>query len=147
MKKENLVRIRMESRSVNEAFARSVAGAYLMPFDPTLEELGDVKTAVSEAITNCIIHGYDNEVKKIRIDCRTVNRDLHVWVTDEGKGIEDVKKAMEPMYTTRPELERSGMGFAFMEAFMDEVRVESKIGCGTSVYMRKNIGKQNCPYD
>ncbi len=147
MEQKNEMSIIFDSRSCNEGFARVAVAAFCTQLNPTLEEVSDVKTAVSEAITNCIIHGYDNEVKKIRIDCRTVNRDLHVWVTDEGKGIEDVKKAMEPMYTTRPELERSGMGFAFMEAFMDEVRVESKIGCGTSVYMRKNIGKQNCPYD
>ena len=147
MEQKNEMSITFDSRSCNEGFARVAVAAFCTQLNPTLEEVADIKTAVSEAITNSIIHGYDHKVRKIRIDCCTQNRDLHVWVVDEGKGIEDIKKAMEPMYTTRPELDRSGMGFAFMEAFMDEVRVESKLGQGTTVYMRKNIGKQNGPYE
>ena len=147
MEQKNEMSITFDSRSCNEGFARVAVAAFCTQLNPTLEEVADIKTAVSEAITNSIIHGYDHEVRKIRIDCCTQNRDLHVWVVDDGKGIEDIKKAMEPMYTTRPELDRSGMGFAFMEAFMDEVRVESKLGQGTTVYMRKNIGKQNGPYE
>ncbi len=147
MEQKNEMSITFDSRSCNEGFARVAVAAFCTQLNPTLEEVADIKTAVSEAITNSIIHGYDHAVRKIRIDCRTENRDLHVWVADEGKGIADIKKAMEPMYTTRPELDRSGMGFAFMEAFMDEIRVESKVGRGTTVYMRKNIGKQNGPYE
>ena len=114
--------------------------------NPTLEEVADIKTAVSEAITNSIIHGYDNQVKKIRIECRTEDKTLFVTVSDEGRGIPDVEKAMEPMFTTRPELDRSGMGFAFMEAFMDDVQVESEVGKGTIVRMRKTIGSQKSPF-
>lgn len=147
MEQKNEMSITFDSRSCNEGFARVAVAAFCTQLNPTLEEVADIKTAVSEAITNSIIHGYDHAIRKIRIDCCTQNRDLHVWVVDEGKGIADIKKAMEPMYTTRPELDRSGMGFAFMEAFMDEIRVESEIGRGTTVYMRKNIGKQNGPYE
>ena len=146
MEQKNEMSITFDSRSCNEGFARVAVAAFCTQLNPTLEEVADIKTAVSEAITNSIIHGYDHEVKKIRIDCKTENRNLHVWVVDEGKGIVDIKKAMEPMYTTRPELDRSGMGFAFMEAFMDEISVESKPGQGTTVYMRKHIGKQNGLY-
>ena len=96
-----------------------------------------MKTALSEAITNAIIHGYENEVKKIRVDCRTVGRDLYVTVSDEGRGDRNAKQAMEPLFTTKPELDRSGMGFAFMEAFMDEVVVVSQAGAGTEVHMKK----------
>ena len=120
--------------------------AFCTQLNPTLEEVADIKTAVSEAITNSIIHGYDNQVKKIWIECRTENKTLFVTVRDEGRGIADVKKAMEPMFTTRPDLDRSGMGFAFMEAFMDEVQVESAVGKGTIVRMKKTIGSQKSPF-
>lgn len=132
--------ITFDSRSCNEGFARVAVAAFCTQLNPTLEEVADVKTALSEAITNSIIHGYDNQVRKIRVDCRTVGRDLYVTVIDHGKGIPDVKKAMEPMFTTKPELDRSGMGFAFMEAFMDEVIVVSQVGVGTEVHMKKRIG-------
>lgn len=146
MEQNNEMTIIFDSRSCNEGFARVAVAAFCTQLNPTLEEVADIKTAVSEAITNCIIHGYDNQVKKIRIDCRTEQKDLHVTVTDEGKGIPDVKKAMEPMFTTSPQLDRSGMGFAFMEAFMDEVLVESEVGKGTVVHMRKTIGSQQNPF-
>ena len=120
--------------------------AFCTQLNPTLEEVADIKTAVSEAITNSIIHGYDNQVKKIRIECRTEEKTLYVTVSDEGRGIPDVQKAMEPMFTTRPELDRSGMGFAFMEAFMDEIQVESQVGKGTVVRMKKTIGSQKSPF-
>ena len=120
----------MTARSSNESFARVAVAAFTTQLNPTLEEVADIKTAVSEAITNAIIHGYDNQVRKIRIRCQVSERTLYVQVEDDGKGIADVKKAMEPMYTTRPDLDRSGMGFAFMEAFMDQVEVESKSGRG-----------------
>ncbi len=146
MDQRNEMSIIFDSRSCNEGFVRVAVAAFCTQLNPTVEEVADIKTAVSEAITNAIIHGYNNEVKKIRIDCRTEERDLHIWVIDEGVGIADIKKAMEPMYTTRPELDRSGMGFAFMEAFMNEVHVESVLGSGTTVYMRKTIGKANDLY-
>lgn len=109
--------------------------------NPTVEEVSDVKTAVSEAVTNAIIHGYESEVHNIYIRCRTEGKTLYLEIEDEGKGIEDVKQAMEPLFTTKPELERSGMGFSFMEAFMDKLEVESVPGKGTTVKMEKTIGK------
>lgn len=139
MEQNNEMTIIFDSRSCNEGFARVAVAAFCTQLNPTLEEVADIKTAISEAITNAIIHGYDNQVKKITITCRTENRILYVAVKDEGKGIPDIAKAMEPMFTTRPELERSGMGFAFMEAFMDELEVESAPGKGTKVCMRKTI--------
>ena len=135
-----------DSRSCNEGFARVAVAAFCTQLNPTLEEVADIKTAVSEAITNSIIHGYDNQVKKIRIECRTEEKTLYVTVSDEGRGIPDVQKAMELMFTTRPELDRSGMGFAFMEAFMDEIQVESQVGKGTVVRMKKTIGSQKSPF-
>ncbi len=140
MENTNEMSITFDSRSCNEGFARVAVAAFCTQLNPTLEEVADVKTALSEAITNSIIHGYDNQVHKIRVDCKTVGRDLYVTVIDHGKGIPDVKKAMEPMFTTKPELDRSGMGFAFMEAFMDEVAVVSQVGVGTEVHMKKRIG-------
>ena len=106
-----------------------------------MEELEDVKTAVSEAVTNAVIHGYSDEIGIIYIEARIEGEELIISVRDEGKGILDVEKAMEPMYTTDTTGERSGMGFSFMEAFMDEVEVESKVGCGTCVTMKKRIGR------
>lgn len=141
MENNNEMTIIFDSRSCNEGFVRVAVAAFCTQLNPTLEEVADIKTAVSEAVTNAIIHGYNQEVKKIRVDCRTEKKDFYVTVTDEGKGIEDVAKAMEPLFTTCPQMERSGMGFAFMEAFMDEVVVESVVGEGTTVTMRKRIGK------
>ncbi len=131
----------MESRSCNEQFARVVVAVFLSRLDPTVEELDDVKTAVSEAVTNCIIHGYAGEDGIIRVEAAIEGRTATVRVIDHGVGIEDVKKAMEPMYTSRPEEERSGMGFSFMEAFMDELSVESAPGKGTVVTMKKTFGR------
>ena len=145
MEQKNEMMITFDSRSSNESFARVAVAAFTTQLNPTLEEVADIKTAVSEAITNAIIHGYDNQVKKIRIRCRVSDRTLYVEVEDDGKGIADVKKAMEPMYTTRPDLDRSGMGFAFMEAFMDQVEVESEAGVGTIVRMKKTIGQTQQP--
>lgn len=146
MEHNNEMTIIFDSRSCNEGFARVAVAAFCTQLNPTLEEVADIKTAVSEAITNSIIHGYDNQVKKIRIECRTEEKTLYVTVSDEGRGIPDVQKAMEPMFTTRPELDRSGMGFAFMEAFMDEIQVESQVGKGTVVRMKKAIGSQKSPF-
>jgi stage II sporulation protein AB (anti-sigma F factor) len=107
-----------------------------------VEEVSDVKTAVSEAVTNAIIHGYDNQICKVSIRCSVRGKELMVEVRDTGKGIENIKQAMTPMYTSKPELERSGMGFSFMEAFMDNVHVISEPGEGTRVIMKKSIGKE-----
>ena len=127
--------------SENEQFARMVISAFIMRLDPTLEEMADVKTAVSEAVTNSIIHGYPGRDGKIEIYCRIEERIVYIEVIDFGVGIEDIEKAMEPMYTTRAESDRSGMGFAFMEAFMDELRVESELGKGTHIFMKKILGE------
>ena len=141
MTHENQMELVFDSRSVNEGFARVSVAAFLTQLNPTLEEVADVKTAVSEAVTNAIIHGYEKEVEKIWIRCSLLEQTLYIEVEDKGRGIEDVSKAMEPLFTTKPEMERSGMGFSFMEAFMDEIRVESEIGKGTVVKMQKTIGK------
>ncbi len=128
------------SKSHNERFSRTVVAAFAARLDPTLEELSDLKTAVSEAVTNAIIHAYSDEQGKIELRAELSGRDVIIEIRDYGVGIPDVKKAMEPTYTTRPEWERSGMGFAFMEAFTDELRVDSAPGEGTRIRMKKRIG-------
>ena len=137
MENTNEMTIVFDSRPVNEGMARIAAASFCTQLNPTLEEVADLKTAVSE--TNCIIHGYEGEIHKIRMDLKLKGREIFVDITDQGVGISDVKKAMEPLYTTKPEKERSGMGFTFMEAFMDEVTVDSEVGVGTSVHMKKTI--------
>lgn len=139
MEHTNEMTLIFDSRPVNEGLARVTAASFLTQLNPTLEEVADVKTAVSEAVTNCIIHGYEGEVHKIRMDLKLAGGDLFVDITDHGTGIADVKKAMEPLYTTKPDKDRSGMGFTFMEAFMDEITVESTPGKGTCVRMKKTI--------
>ena len=139
MENTNEMTLIFDSRPVNEGLARVAAGSFLTQLNPTLEEVADVKTAVSEAVTNCIIHGYEGEVHKIQMDLRLRDNDLFVDISDHGIGIEDVEKAMEPLFTSKPDKERSGMGFTFMEAFMDEITVESVMGKGTTVRMRKTI--------
>ena len=141
MENTNEMTIIFDSYSSNEAFARVAVAAFMTSLNPTVEEVSDVKTAVSEAVTNAIIHGYEGEVHNICIRCRTKEQTLFVEIEDFGKGIEDVEKAMEPLFTTKPEEERSGMGFSFMEAFMDDLRVASAPGKGTTVLMRKKIGE------
>ena len=115
--------------------------AFLSQMNPTLEEVADVKTALSEAVTNCVVHAYEGKVEKITVECMIRGQELTVLVEDKGCGIADVRQAMEPLFTTKPDSERCGMGFAFMEAFMDSVEVESKPGEGTKVEMRKKIGR------
>ena len=137
----NEMEIRFDSRSENEGFARVSVASFLTQLNPTVEEVADVKTAVSEAVTNAIIHGYEQRVETVRIHCSIENQLFTVEISDRGKGIANVEKAMEPMFTTKPEDDRSGMGFSFMEAFMDTVEVESKAGEGTHVKMTKTIGK------
>lgn len=137
---KNEMTLAFDSISENEGFARVAVAAFVTQLNPTLEEVADIKTAVSEAVTNAIIHGYPTEVHTIVVRARLDEKNVELWVMDEGVGIADVRKAMEPLYTSRPELERSGMGFMFMEAFMDQVQVESTPGMGTTVYMKKQIG-------
>ncbi|MDO5338427.1 MAG: anti-sigma F factor [Eubacteriales bacterium] len=141
MEGTNELVLTFDSRPCNEGMVRVAVAAFCTQLNPTLEEVSDVKTAVSEAVTNAIIHGYEGKIHKITVRCVVEKRSLMVEVRDNGIGISDIKKAMEPMFTTKPEQERSGMGFTFMEAFMDEVSVESKPGEGTVVYMRKTIGR------
>ena len=139
MENTNEMTIIFDSRPTNEALARVAVASFCTQLNPTLEEVSDLKTAVSEAVTNCIIHGYEGEVHKIQVDCRLSGQELTVDVIDHGVGIADIQKAMEPMFTTKPDKDRSGMGFTFMEAFMDEVLVESEVGRGTPVHMKKII--------
>ena len=140
MEKQNEMQIVFDARSENEGFARMAVAAFISPLNPTIDELADVKTAVSEAVTNCILHGYRQGSGKIFLECTVIGSTVTIGITDEGVGIINIKQAMEPMFTTRPELERSGMGFAFMEAFMDDVQVYSSPGKGTRVVMKRRIG-------
>ena len=138
---KNWMQLEFRAISENEQLARIAVASFITPLNPTLEEMADVKTAVSEAVTNSIIHGYEKQDHKIWIRCQIEENCLYIEVEDEGVGIPDVQQAMQPLFTTRPELERSGMGFSFMEAFMDEIEVFSQIGKGTVVKMKKEIGK------
>jgi len=141
MEFDNYMKLEFLSKSQNEAFARVVVAAFAAQLDPTIEELADIKTAVSEAVTNSIIHGYENSINKIYLECGIIGNTIEIRVQDFGKGIEDIELARQPLYTSRPELERSGMGFTVMETFMDEVHVESEKGKGTLVRMIKRINK------
>ncbi|MGN0377595.1 MAG: anti-sigma F factor [Suilimivivens sp.] len=150
---KNEMRIEFDAVSENEAFARVAVAAFVAPLNPTMEEISDIKTAVSEAVTNAIIHGYDrggeealcnvendHTGNKVYIHCLILNDVLQVEVVDDGKGIENIEQAMEPLFTTKPDMDRSGMGFAFMEAFMDDLEVISEPGMGTTVLMSKKLG-------
>jgi stage II sporulation protein AB (anti-sigma F factor) len=139
MKIDNQMTLQIPSKSQNEAFARSVVGAFASQLDPTIEEISDIKTAVSEAVTNSIIHGYENSQGVITIKALLYDNVLKVEVIDEGIGIEDIEAARQPLYTSKPELERSGTGFTVMETFMDSVEVFSDIGKGTRVVMTKKM--------
>ena len=137
--KENTMRLCFDAISQNEAFARVAVGAFFSQLNPTLEELADVKTAVSEAVTNAIIHGYAKADGEVEIECALKENSMSVCVIDRGCGIEDIEKAMQPFYTSQTGEERSGMGFMVMQAFMDEVAVESTVGVGTKVMMKKTV--------
>ncbi len=140
--KTDRMKLEFMSNSENESFARVAVASFVARLDPTLEEISDIKTAVSEAVTNSIVHGYYETKGVITIICEIEGDMVTVIVKDEGVGIEDIHKAMEPLYTSKPELERSGMGFSFMEAFMDTLDVESHKNVGTRVTMTKRIGKR-----
>ena len=129
------------SKSNNEAFARITVAAFVSILDPTIEELADIKTAVSEAVTNCIIHGYEDAEGIVKIKARIIKNTVEIEISDTGKGIENVELARKPLYTTKANLERSGMGFTIMESFMDEVEIDAVLGLGTKVIMRKKIKK------
>ena len=136
----NKIVLEMESKSQNESYARVAVAAFIAQLDPTVEEISDIKTAVSEAVTNSIIHGYEGkEDCIIRIEVCLCGNEAKITIIDYGKGIKDIKQAMEPLYTSRPDLERSGMGFTVMETFMDELKVESKKGIGTKVVIKKKF--------
>lgn len=138
----NRMKIEFESRSVNESFARIAAAAFASQLDPTLEELMDLKTAVSEAVTNAIIHGYELREGIIFMECILYKDSITVIIEDQGTGIEDIEKARVPAFTSKPELERSGMGFSIMESFMDSLMIESKKGAGTRITMTKKFSKR-----
>ncbi len=140
---ENEMKLEFSSKSNNESFARITVAAFATQLDPTVEELADIKTAVSEAVTNCIIHGYEDKEGIIKIECRLFANSIEIEISDNGKGIEDIEKARQALYTSKSDLERSGMGFTIMESFMDEVKVESVVGIGTKVTMKKMIKVNN----
>lgn len=136
---ENEMKLEFISKSSNEAFARVSVAAFVAQLDPTIEELADIKTAVSEAVTNSIIHGYENRQGIVKIVAKIKDNAIIIEISDNGKGIENIEIAKEPLYTTKPNLERSGMGFTIMESFMDTMEVESIVGLGTKVTMSKKI--------
>lgn len=138
---ENMIKLEFANKSCNENLARVVAAAFVTALDPTCEELSEIKTAVSEAVTNAIIHGYEDSIGMVRMDARIIGNVVEFTISDKGCGISDIKKAMEPLYTGKPELERSGLGFTIMESFMDKVEVSSTYGIGTTVKMKKVIKK------
>jgi len=141
MESDNHVKIIMDAKSQNEAFARMTVAAFASQLDPTLDELMDIKTVVSEAVTNAIIHGYENKPGEITICCDIIDDNFIVDISDNGVGIEDIPAAMQPLYTSKPELDRSGMGFTIMESFMDNITVTSRKGQGVRVLMEKRISR------
>ena len=138
-KYDNEIRLEFVSKSCNEAFARIAVAAFASQLDPTIEEIADIKTAVSEAVTNSIIHGYENTMGIINVHCMIKNNNLIIEISDNGVGIEDINLAKAPLYTSKPNLERSGMGFTIMQSFMDELSVESVLNLGTKITMKKTI--------
>ena len=136
---DNFIKLEFPAKSANEAFARATVGAFAVQLDLTASELADIKTAVSEAVTNSIVHGYINGMGIIYITCRIINNEFEIIVEDKGVGIENIGKAMQPLFTTDTDGERSGMGFTVMQTFMDDLEVISKLGEGTTVKMRKTI--------
>ncbi len=138
----NEMKLEFLSKSNNESFARIAVAAFVAQLDPTIDEISDIKTAVSEAVTNCIIHGYEEEEGIVKIKCKIFANTVEMEISDKGKGIEDIEKARQALYTSKPELERSGMGFTIMESFMNEVKIESVLGVGTKVTMKKIIKVQ-----
>lgn len=144
MKAENTTKVQFESLSVNESYARGVAAAFLARYDPTVPQLADIKTAVSEAVTNCIVHAYPDRIGTVVLSIAVYpGREVHITVTDKGVGIPDITQAMEPLFTTGNPEERSGLGFAVMQSFMDKVKVTSKPGKGTKVLLVKHLSERS----
>ena len=140
---KNEMKLEFLSKSANEAFARIAIAAFFSQLDPTIEELADLKTSISEAVTNCIIHAYPNKDGIIKIKGKLYDDEIQIEISDNGVGIENIEEAKEPLYTTKSNLERSGMGFTIMESFMDSFRVESIVELGTKISMSKKVKKEN----
>ncbi len=138
---QNKMKLEILSKSNNESFARTTVAAFVAQLDPTIDELADIKTAVSEAVTNSIIHGYENENGIITIICRIVETTVEIQILDTGKGIENIEEAKRPLFSSKPALERAGMGFTIMESFMDNMEIQSIVGIGTKVTLKKVIKK------
>lgn len=138
---KNEMKLEFLSKSSNEAFARIAVAAFASQLDPTIEEIADIKTAVSEAVTNCIIHAYPNKDGIVKIHSKLLENEIEIEISDTGEGIENIEEAREPLYTTKGNLERSGMGFTIMDSFMDKLIVESIVGLGTKITMKKKISK------
>ena len=139
---KNEMKIEFLSKSANEAFARIAVAAFASQLDPTIEEIADIKTSVSEAVTNSIIHAYPNKDGIVKLRAILTEDEIEIEVSDTGEGIENIEEAKEPLYTTRGNLERSGMGFTIMDSFMDSLKVESVVGLGTKITMGKKIKKE-----
>lgn len=145
MKTENSMKFQFPAISENEQTARAVVSAFLVQADPTIEELADIRTAVSEAVTNAVVHGYRNSEGDVELCIKLLaGREIYIRIKDKGCGIADIEKAMEPLYTTAPQEERAGLGFAVMQSFMDSVHVRSKPGSGTTIIMRKRLKGTSC---
>lgn len=136
---KNNMKIEFPNNSDNERFARTVAAAFVLELDPTMDQISEIKTAISEAVTNAIIHGYDNSEGMVIMEGSIYDDTVEFIVSDNGVGIPDIRRAREPLFTGKPEMERSGMGFTIMETFMDSVEVESEVGKGTRIIMSKQL--------
>ncbi len=143
MKNSNFMEVSFKALSINEGFARVCVAGFCVQLNPTIDELGDIKTAVSEAVTNCVVHAYPKHNGSVTLRCEIDGNDIKIMVKDSGIGIKDIEKAREPFYTTKPDEERSGMGFSVMESFMDRVEVEKNEDRGITVTMYKRIGQEN----
>lgn len=144
MKAENTTKIQFDSLSINESYARGVVAAFLARYDPTVPQLADVKTAVSEAVTNCIVHAYPERIGTVKLTIAVYpGRQVQITISDNGVGIPDIQQAMEPLFTTGDPTERSGLGFAVMQSFMDKVKVNSKPGKGTRVVLVKRLSERS----
>ena len=139
---KNEMKIEFMSKSTNEAFARIAVAAFVAQLDPTIEEISDIKTSVSEAVTNAIVHAYQNKDGIVKIKCLIEEENIEIKISDTGEGIENIEEARKPLYTTRSNLERAGMGFTIMENFMDTLKIESIVGLGTKVTMTKKLRKE-----
>ncbi|RPF55715.1 anti-sigma F factor [Aquisalibacillus elongatus] len=138
----NYMKVDFSAKSENESFARVTVASFIAQLDPTVDELTEIKTVVSEAVTNAIIHGYEeSEEGLVTLECSIVNSEVELKIMDHGRGIEDVDEAVQPMYTSKPELERSGMGFTIMENFMDDLTIDSQVGYGTTVRLKKKFNQ------